>query len=208
VDDFQTSVGYRSIWMDYSWPSKVRVRKLPREELLQLAKDSFDFELAEILRDSGEWHWKFDEDRIGDIASEVAEHLSTSQQGWDDLYTALRVYYEEQYRTPSDEEYAAYLAREEKGERAPMEAVPFVNGTSTDTISSLIKEKGVTGFFPSDTGVTLHMGGRSVPFEYTHLGEPPLVYVLSNLMEDDQAEQVLRELFGDSFDRFHWAQHE
>jgi hypothetical protein len=214
MDDFETSVGYRSIWLDSSWPSKAKVRKLPYRELVQLARDHFDFSLAEILRSTGEWHWNFDENRIGDIASEIAEHLSTNQQGWNDLYGFLHGYYQEQYRTPSDEEVFLHQVtqeRERKGGREPMEVIPFVNGTSTDTISALAQEKGVTVVFPSDTEVTLHMGDRSVTFEWKHLGEPPLVYVISDLMGDDretltEQAQALREFFGDSFDRFRWAQ--
>ena len=108
MNTFQESVGYRSIWMNEEYPSKTELQQLSPERLIQRAKDYFDYVLAEILRgDTGEWHWELGEDRIGDIASEVAAHLSDDQKGWDALYTLLRTYYEEQYRTPSQEELKA-----------------------------------------------------------------------------------------------------
>jgi hypothetical protein len=72
-----------------------------------MAKDYFDFELVEILRGSGEWHWELDMERIEDIAESVADHLGDGEKGADGLYTILREYYGEQYRTPSDEELDA-----------------------------------------------------------------------------------------------------
>ncbi|GHP00723.1 hypothetical protein KSF_107700 [Reticulibacter mediterranei] len=109
MNDFERSVGYRSVWMNDEWPSKTELQQLPSEKLAQLTRDYFDYELAEILRSTGEWHWELDEDRLGDIASEVAARLSDSQEGWNDLYTLLRTYYEEQYRTPGKEELQAVL---------------------------------------------------------------------------------------------------
>jgi hypothetical protein len=113
MDKFEESVGYRSIWMNAE-PTRAEVAHKSAEQIVQLAKDLFDFRLAEILRGSGEWHWEFDEDRIGDIASEVAEQISKAEcegdagcdeQGeWDALYTLLLTHYGEQYRTPSMEE--------------------------------------------------------------------------------------------------------
>jgi hypothetical protein len=100
MDAFEVSMGYRSVWID-GYPTKEELSQLSSEDRTQLAKDHFDYALAEILRSTGEWHWELDEDWIGDRASEIAANLSDSQEGWDALYTQLRAYYEEQYHTPS-----------------------------------------------------------------------------------------------------------
>lgn len=109
MNKFQESVGYRSIWMNDEYPSKEELQQFSSEQLIQLAKDCFDFALVEILRSTGEWHWQLEEDHIGDIASEIAARLTKTEDivRWDMLYTSLRGYYPEQYRTPSQEELNA-----------------------------------------------------------------------------------------------------
>jgi hypothetical protein len=110
MNNFEMATGYRSL-MITELPPKTAILQLPHEELIQLAKDCFDFALVEILRSTGEWHWELEEDHIGDIASEIAAQLSESQDGWDALYTLLREYSPEQYHTPTELLTTGYFVR-------------------------------------------------------------------------------------------------
>lgn len=103
MNAFEESVGYRSLMLT-GWPTKKIIRTLSSDALGKLAEDCFDAELAEILRDPGTWHWELDDEQIGDIASNVAGHLSLDQKGWDGLYGFLREHYCEHYRAPTKEE--------------------------------------------------------------------------------------------------------
>ena len=74
MDSFELSVGYRSVVPDLLPSEWQAVRHLPKEDLLQLARDALDARLAEILRSAGAWHWKLY--CRSSSACEVAEMLS------------------------------------------------------------------------------------------------------------------------------------
>jgi hypothetical protein len=107
MDAFEISVGYRSLFPDLDSPEKQTLQQLSRRDLLRIAKDSFDANLAEILRSTGEWHWKLE---IRDVVANIAEALSCNDQDrYESVRTALLHYYSERYRRPSVQEYRAYL---------------------------------------------------------------------------------------------------
>lgn len=60
MDAFQTSVGYKSLFILTYPPEKQDVQRLSEEALLQLSRDLFDGSLAETLRSTGEWHWELE----------------------------------------------------------------------------------------------------------------------------------------------------
>lgn len=105
MDTFQLSLGYRSLLPALCPPEKQAIERLSEEALLQLAKDSFDANLAEVLRSMGRWHWKLE---IREIAEDIAETLSFGEQvRYERERSALLQYYTEQYRRPSAREYRA-----------------------------------------------------------------------------------------------------
>jgi hypothetical protein len=106
MDTFQLSVGYRSLFPALCLEDMQAVEQLSEEELLELAKDRFDANLAEILRSTGEWHWKIE---IRDVAKGIAETLSFGEQmRYERVRGFLLDYYTERYRCPSAQEYGAY----------------------------------------------------------------------------------------------------
>ncbi len=83
---------------------------------MTLAQDSFDANLAEVLRSTGRWHWKLE---IGEVVEDIAEAISSGERGrYERVRSALLLYYTEQYRRPSTREYRAYL-REKRTCSAP-----------------------------------------------------------------------------------------
>lgn len=106
MDAFQTSVGYKSIFILTYPPRKQDVQGKSEEALLQFARDLFDGSLAETLRESGEWHWELE---IRKVIEQVAEDLSFQNSAvYEKIAHALRVWYQTAYRTPSTEELEAY----------------------------------------------------------------------------------------------------
>ncbi len=106
MDAFQTSVGYKSIFILTYPPRKQDVQGKSEEALLQFARDLFDGSLAEMLRESGEWHWELE---IREVIEQVAEDLSFQNSVvYEKIARTLRVWYQTAYRTPSTEELEAY----------------------------------------------------------------------------------------------------
>jgi hypothetical protein len=117
MDAFETSVGYRSLLPALCPKDMEALQQLSEEELLQLAKDSFDADLAEALRSTGEWHWKLE---IRDVVANIAEALSCSDQDrYESVRAVLLTYYAEQYRRPTGQEYRTYL-REKRAQKLSM----------------------------------------------------------------------------------------
>src|SRR5579859_5929940 len=73
MDAFETSIGYRSLFPTLEPPEMQALQQLSQGDLLRIAKDRFDTSIAEILRSTGEWHWKL---KICDLADNRAEELS------------------------------------------------------------------------------------------------------------------------------------
>lgn len=108
MDAFQTSVGYRSLFILTYPPEKQDVQNLSEDALLQLSRDLFDGLLAEALRSTGEWHWEL---AIREVIEQVAEDLSFQDHAvYEKLTRALQDWYQTSYRVPSTKEFEEYAA--------------------------------------------------------------------------------------------------
>lgn len=108
MDAFQTSVGYKSLFVIAYPPEKQDVEGLSEEALLQLSRDLFDGSLAETLRSTGEWHWEL---AISEVVEQVAEDLCFQDHAVNEKLTrALQDWYQTSYRAPSTKEFEAYVA--------------------------------------------------------------------------------------------------
>lgn len=113
MDEFQLSVGYRSLLPALCPPEKSAIEHITEEELLRIAEDHFDANLAEILRSTGDWHWKIE---VRDVAEDLAESLSFKDQArYEHLRSALLNHYTERYRSPSTQEYSTYISEHHPG---------------------------------------------------------------------------------------------
>jgi len=119
MDAFETSVGYRPLSPSLWPPPRPTREPLPLEELLRLAREAFDADLAERLRSTGEWHWKLE---VREVAEQVAATLSFGEsERYERLRAALLEHYEAQYRRPTEQAWRTYL-RGKRSERAGADA--------------------------------------------------------------------------------------
>lgn len=163
MDAFETAVGYRPLSPSLWPPERSAIEPLPVEEVLRLAREEFDADLAERLRSTGEWHWKLE---VREVAEEVASALSfDSSERYERLRAALLEHYEAQYRRPTEQAWRTYLRRK-RSERSEADATrsrsPGVGGVALYYLDDRITDRD-----PHDFGCPCALCNKQT---YTALG--------------------------------------
>jgi hypothetical protein len=149
MDAFETSVGYLPLSPSLWPPPRPAIEPLPVEELLRLAREGFDADLAERLRSTGEWHWKLE---VREVVEQVAATLSFGEsERYERLRAALLEHYEVQYRRPTEKEWRDYLRRNVQAQAAPATASRQPGGDGP-TVALYYLDDRITDRDPHDHG--------------------------------------------------------